>query len=106
MISHMKMNGLFPQSIAGKILLAGLFAWMPASTLSAQSRPVQQLAPDVYFYWGDEMQGKSANCLWVVFKDYVLAVDATYPWGEEEIIQEIRKPTPKPIRFLFDTHYH
>lgn len=72
----------------------------------AQSRPVRQLAPGVFYYFGDELQKKSANCLWVVFKDYVLVVDANYPWGAEEIIQEIKKTTTKPVRFVFNTHYH
>ncbi|MBP6793705.1 MAG: MBL fold metallo-hydrolase, partial [Saprospiraceae bacterium] len=49
---------------------------------------------------------KSANCLWVVFKEYVLAVDPNYPWGAEEILEEIKKTTDKPVRFIFNTHYH
>src|SRR5437868_15509418 len=72
----------------------------------AQSRPVKELAPGVYYYYGDELQQKSANCTWIVFKEYILAIDANYPWGAEEILQEIRKTSKKPIRFLFDTHYH
>ena len=72
----------------------------------AQSRPVRELAPGVFYYFGDEVQKKSANCLWIVFKDYVLVVDANYPWGAEEILQEIRKTTSKPVRFVFNTHYH
>jgi len=79
---------------------------VPASTLFAQTRTVSELAPGVFFYFGDELQQKSANCTWIVFKDYVLAIDANYPWGAEEILKEIRKTTDKPIRFLFDTHYH
>lgn len=74
--------------------------------LAAQSRPVSELAPGVHFYFGDELQGKSANCVWIVFRDYVLAIDANYPWGAEEIISEIKKTTTKPIRFVFNTHYH
>jgi cyclase len=77
-----------------------------ARPLFAQTRPVRELAPGVFYYFGDELQRKSANCVWVVFKDYVLAIDANYPWGAVEILQEIRKTTNKPIRFLFDTHYH
>jgi cyclase len=67
---------------------------------------VRQLAPGVYYYWGDELQQKSANCVWIVFRDYVLAVDANYPWGAQEIVSEIRKTTSKPVRFVFNTHYH
>lgn len=76
------------------------------ATLNAQKMPVKELSPGVYYYFGDELQQRSANCLWVVFKDYVLAIDANYPWGAQDIIQEIRKTTMKPIRFVFNTHYH
>ena len=74
--------------------------------LFAQTKPVRELAPGVYYYFGDELQQKSANCLWIVFRDYVLVIDANYPWGASEIIREIRKTTVKPVRFVFNTHYH
>src|SRR5260221_6763600 len=74
-------------------------------SLSAQTRPVRELAPGVFYYFGDELQQKSANCLWIVFKDYVLAIDANYAWGAEEIITAGRKTTARPIRLVFNTHY-
>jgi glyoxylase-like metal-dependent hydrolase (beta-lactamase superfamily II) len=74
--------------------------------INAQTKPVKELAPGVFYYFGDETQQKSANCTWIVFKDYVLAIDANYPWGAEEILQEIKKTTDKPIKFVFNTHYH
>jgi glyoxylase-like metal-dependent hydrolase (beta-lactamase superfamily II) len=83
--------------------LLGLFI---GSSLFAQIQSVRELAPGVYCYFGDELQHKPANCLWVVFKNYVLVTDANYPWGAVEIIQEIRKTTMKPVRFVFNTHYH
>ena len=64
-------------------------------SLLAQTKPVRELAPGVFYYFGDELQKKSANCVWVVFRDYVLVIDANYPWGAEEIIREIRKTTMK-----------
>lgn len=72
----------------------------------SQSKPVSELAQGVFYYFGDELQKKSANCVWIVFRDFVLAIDANYPWGAEEIISEIRKTTDKPIRYVFNTHYH
>jgi cyclase len=87
-----------------------IFRWLVAlfisSSVFAQSKPVRELAPGVYYYFGDELQGKSANCVWIVFSNYVLAIDANYPWGAEEIIREIHKTTDRPIRFVFNTHYH
>ena len=73
---------------------------------SAQSPTVSTLAPGVFYYFGDELRHRSANCVWIVFKDYVLVIDANYPWGAEEILQEIKKTTDKPVRFVFNTHYH
>jgi cyclase len=91
--------------MAYKILLSA-FILISASHANAQNPSVRELAPGVFYYFGDELQQKSANCTWIVFKDYVLAIDANYPWGAEEILQEIKKTTNKPIRFVFNTHYH
>jgi glyoxylase-like metal-dependent hydrolase (beta-lactamase superfamily II) len=85
------------------LLLASLFACI---SHFGQTKPIRELAPGVYFYYGDELQKKSANCVWIVFSEYVLVIDANYPWGATEIIREIRKTTGKPIRFVFNTHYH
>jgi glyoxylase-like metal-dependent hydrolase (beta-lactamase superfamily II) len=81
------------------VLLASRFAF-------SQSRPVTEIAPGVYYYFGDELKHRSANCVWVVFDHYVVVVDANYPWGAEDILEEIRKTTDKPIRFVVNTHYH
>jgi cyclase len=88
-----------------KLLFASLSLTAVVS-LAAQKPIVKQLAPGVYYYYGDEAQQKSANCTWIIFKDYVLAIDANYPWGAEEILQEIKKTTDKPVKFVFNTHYH
>jgi len=87
-------------------IIAFVLALISTSPAVAQAPTVRELAPGVFYYFGDEAQQKSANCTWIVFKDYVLAIDANYPWGAEEIIKEIRKTTDKPVRFIFNTHYH
>ncbi len=71
-----------------------------------QGSAVRELAPGVFFRQGDRGRNQPANCGWIVFKDYVFVIDANYPWGAREILPEIKKTTSKPIRFLFDTHYH
>src|SRR5687767_2785737 len=89
-----------------KKLLLIVITVMVAIPIIAQRKLVTEIAPVVFYYFGDEKQQKSANCTWIIFKDYVLAIDANYPWGAEEILQEIKKTTDKPIRYLFNTHYH
>lgn len=44
--------------------------------------------------------------MWVIFNDYVLVVDANFPWGAREIVPQIRATTNKPIRFVLNTHDH
>jgi cyclase len=89
-----------------KKVVSYFFSLFISGLLFAQTKPVRELAPGVFYYFGDELQHRSANCLWIVFKDYVLVIDANYPWAAKEIIEEIRKTTAKPVRFVFNTHYH
>ena len=83
-----------------------LFFALTILLITPKSEPVVEIAPGVFYYFGDELKHRSANCVWVVFKEYVLVVDANYPWAAKEILKEIRKTTDKPVRFVFNTHYH
>jgi glyoxylase-like metal-dependent hydrolase (beta-lactamase superfamily II) len=68
---------------------------------------VTELAPGVYFRKAQtEPTFTGCNQGWIVFKDFVLVIDANFPGQAEEVIQVIRQHTDKPIRFVFDTHYH
>jgi cyclase len=89
-----------------RIVLASLFLSLAMAALFSQQSRVKQLAPGVWFWQGDRTIQEPANCGWVIFKDYVLVIDANFPWGAKKIISEIRKTTSKPIRFVFNTHYH
>jgi len=68
---------------------------------------VTQLAPGVYFR-KMEWQPKFIGCNqgWIVFEDFVLVIEASFPNQAEELVKEIRKTTDKPIKFVFDTHWH
>jgi cyclase len=78
------------------------------SGIAAHAEPgeVKNLAPGVYVWQGDREKREPANCMWVIFNDYVLVVDANFPWGAREILPKIRATTNKPIRFVLNTHYH
>lgn len=87
-----------------RLTLAGLFAVLLFS--AADTNAVKELAPGVFVRMGDHTRNQPANTAWVIFKDYVLVIDANYPWGSKEILPQIKKTTNKPIRFVFNTHYH
>ncbi|MBL8175573.1 MAG: MBL fold metallo-hydrolase [Bryobacterales bacterium] len=89
-----------------RLVLSAVFLSMALAALMSQQSRVRELAPGVWFWQGDRTIQEPANCGWVVFKDYVLVIDANFPWGAKKIIPEIRKTTNKPIRFVFNTHYH
>jgi cyclase len=84
------------------IVLLGAFLREAAS----QSNFTHQIAPGVFYRAADRDKRIIANTGWVAFRDYVLVIDANFPWGARAVLDDIRKTTGKPIRFVFDTHYH
>ena len=68
---------------------------------------VTELAPGVFFrkaQWEPKFIG--CNQGWIIFEDFVLVIEASFPNQAEELIKEIRKTTNKPIKYVFDTHWH
>jgi glyoxylase-like metal-dependent hydrolase (beta-lactamase superfamily II) len=89
-----------------RLILLSIFATVIFVAARSQGTAVRELAPGVFFWQGDMDRHVPANCTWIVFKDYVLVIDANFPAAAKEIIPLIHKTTDKPIRFLFDTHWH
>jgi len=88
---------------------SAVLLWLAAAyahPLDSQIRSVQQIAPGVFTRIGDRDARQPANTGWIEFKDYVVVIEANTPWGMRDILPEIRKTTSKPIRYVFDTHYH
>ncbi len=75
-------------------------------TTQGQSRSVHQLAPGVFTRIGDRDARQPANTSWVEFRDFVVVIEANTPWGIRAVLPDIKKTTSKPIRYVFDTHYH
>ncbi|HET7536399.1 MAG TPA: MBL fold metallo-hydrolase [Candidatus Didemnitutus sp.] len=88
----------FPTVAVASLLLA-------VTTFADSPAKVPAIAPDVYFYEGNNSLGHCNNG-WVVFDDYVLVVDANFPSGARIALPELRTTTDKPIRFVVDTHFH
>ena len=90
----------------GLLLMAGLASWASGWFVPTESK-IYKLAPGVYFRKAQtEPEFTGCNQGWVVFRDFVLVIDANFPDQATSVIAEIRKITDKPIRYVFDTHYH
>ena len=84
------------------LVIAGLYQ----RQVSTQPGTVRQLAPGVWTRIGDNSVRQPANTSWIEFKDFVVVIDANTPWGAQAVLDEIKKTTSKPIKYVFDTHYH
>ncbi len=90
------------------LLLAGFVALLGASArrlVLGDTADLREIAPSVFFRQYD-VNRQGSNSGWVEFDDFVLVVDASFPTGARELLAEIHRRTPKPVRFVFDTHYH
>ena len=83
------------------------FAALAGPLLSAQNNHLepQKIASGVWFLPGDASKGYCNNIV-IEMKDYLIVIDANYPGRARELIQQIHQLSPKPMRFVFDTHAH
>jgi glyoxylase-like metal-dependent hydrolase (beta-lactamase superfamily II) len=87
--------------VLGAAVASGRLFFAPTETT------VTELAPGVFFRkLQTEPEFLGCNQGWVVFKEFVLVIDANFPNQADEVIGLIRRHTDKPIRYVFDTHYH
>ena len=72
---------------------------------------VQEIAPGVFFRYSSisatdpKVPFGGSNHAWVVFKDYVVVIDANFPKEASDVITAIKKTTSKPIRYVLDTDW-
>jgi len=87
-------------------VLLGVTGWASGWFVPTETT-VTELAPGVFFRkTRNKPEFIGCNQGWVIFKDFVLVIDANFPNQADEVIRLIRKTTDKPIRYVFDTHYH
>ncbi len=84
------------------VTISGARGW-----LAPHETKVIELAPGVFFRKAQtEPTFTGCNQGWIEFRDFVLVIDVNFPGQASEVIQLIGQHTKKPIRFVFDTHYH
>ena len=85
-------------------LLAGISLFLTRG--DAQPNSVKQIAPGVWFREGDlEHEGHCNNVI-IEMKDYLIVVDANFPSGARLVLEDAKKVSPKPVKYVFDTHHH
>lgn len=100
-----RLRSLLVGMITGGILLG--VSGYASGLLVPTETTVREVAPGVFFRktkWEPEFIG--CNQGWIIFDDFVLVIEASFPNQAEELIKEIRKTTDKPIKYVFDTHWH
>ncbi len=82
-----------------------MLAAIGAEGISGQSASPRLIAPGVWFLLGDASKGYS-NTTVIEMQDSLIVVDANYPARAREIMAELKQLSPKPVRYVFDTHAH
>jgi cyclase len=83
------------------LLLFGLVA----ARLFASPGSTVQITQGVWFHEGEKGTGYCNNIV-IEMHDYLLVVDANYPGGATQMLEVTKRLSPKPVRYVFDTHQH
>ena len=73
---------------------------------------VNEVAPGVFFRYSSisatdmTVPFGGSNNVWVVFKDYVVVIDANFPKEAGDVLEALKKTTKLPVKYVFDTHHH
>ena len=82
-----------------------ILMFLSAFSATGQSVPPREIASGVWFLLGDASKGYS-NTAVIEMRYYLVVVDANYPARAREVMAEVKLLSPKPVRYVFDTHAH
>ena len=77
-----------------------------ATRTQAVPNGTTQIAPGVWFREGDIKNLGHCNNVLIEMKDYLIVVDANFPSGARLVMEEAKKLSTKPVKYVFDTHHH
>ena len=86
------------------VALAGLALFVSRS--DANPETVHFITPGVWFREGDLQDQGHCNNVIIEMKDYMIVVDANFPSGARAAMEDVRRITRKPVKYVFDTHHH
>jgi glyoxylase-like metal-dependent hydrolase (beta-lactamase superfamily II) len=93
---------------ARAFLLAGFAGLASLAFFAARSdakpETVSKIADGVWFREGG-VDGHCNNTI-IEMKDYLIVVDANFPNGARLALEDAKKISAKPVKYVFDTHHH
>jgi cyclase len=101
--------GMFALAFAGCVLAAVAQSDAPPEM---KFNEVKEMAPGVYFRYASisatdpKVPFGGCNQIWILFKEYIVVIDANFPKEAGEVLAAIRKTSRLPIRYVLDTHHH
>jgi cyclase len=72
--------------------------------VAAQPGTIKQIAHGVWFREGDQKSFGHCNNIIIEMTDYLVVVDANYPSGAKAVLDDVKKISSKPIKYVIDTH--
>src|SRR3989440_3576099 len=89
------------------VLLAILFLFLPASSVADDLFDIKPVADGVYAAISKPAYKVNCNAAIILFDDAVLVVDThSKPSAARTLIEQIKKLTDKPVRYVVNTHFH
>jgi glyoxylase-like metal-dependent hydrolase (beta-lactamase superfamily II) len=89
--------------LTGFVSLAAVALFVARSDAAPET--IRLIAPGVWFREGDMEQGHCNNVI-IEMKDYLVVIDANYPSGARGAMADAKRLSPKPVKYVFDTHHH
>ena len=96
---------------SSRFALASLFTALLAVSFlitegAAQPNTTKRIASGVWFREGDIKHLGHCNNVIIEMADYLIVVDANFPSGARLAMEDARKLSSKPVKYVFITHHH
>jgi cyclase len=90
-----------------RTLLAILLLFLPASCVADDLFDIKLVADGIYAAIAKPAYKVNCNAVIIFLDDGVLVVDThSKPSAARALIEQVKKLTPKPVRFVVNTHFH
>jgi cyclase len=94
-----------------RVLILSFFVALGGAALfvsrtDAKPEVLEKVGPGVWFREGDIKNLGHCNNIVIEMKDYLIVVDANFPSGARATMEDAKRISSKPVKYVFDTHHH